>query len=332
MTGVIDYKNGSQLEGVTAHLRAGLATAAPVPDTMNDSGRFNLDIDKSGTVVDMGYHRKDDFQGARASAETRVDAFDLDKTAERIGRELTSASHRYPAYEDHARPLARTLARASPASDTIHEGLSNHRDALNAMSQSIKGMERRLDTSEGQATQVKALSREVGKCGARMGDMHEGLVAQKTVMQTQYAALTDLKRSVKTASCDARGAVVRVDEQARSISMMHDGLNNHKSTITALKSGASQHARELAAVRTSVDRAMDKVNNVHTGLLEQKSTVAGLHSGVMAHKDILKSLQTGVKEGKDAMRYMNGSCGSDKINMTATQMQSMLQKHVGARA
>jgi len=197
MTKVIDYKNGSQLEDVTAHLRAGLATAASVLDTMNNSGRFNLDIDKSDTVVDMGYHRKDDFQDARASAETRVDAFDLDKTAERIGRELTSASHRYPAYEDHACPLAQTLARASSASNTIHEGLSNHRDALNAMSQSIKGMEQRLDTSEGQATQVKALSCEVCKCGARMGHMHEALVAQKTVMKTQYTTLTDLKRSVK---------------------------------------------------------------------------------------------------------------------------------------
>ena len=62
MTGVIDYKNGSHVDSVAAYLRTGLATSAahPVPDKMSNSGRCNLDIDKSGTVVDMGYHRKDD--------------------------------------------------------------------------------------------------------------------------------------------------------------------------------------------------------------------------------------------------------------------------------
>jgi len=58
MTGVIDYKNRSQVDLVATYLRTGLTTSAaqPVPNKMNDSGGYNLDIDKSGTVVDMGYH------------------------------------------------------------------------------------------------------------------------------------------------------------------------------------------------------------------------------------------------------------------------------------
>jgi len=334
MTGVIDYKNGSQVDSVAAYLRTGLATSAlqPVPDKMNDSGRFNLDIDKSGTVVDMGYHRKGDenYPGAtghQVSSTARADTFDLEETAGRIGRELATGSHAPTAHDTTQRsvrahvPLQRsapkTITRSHPASDEMHEGLNNHRDALNAMSKSIKGIEQRLETSESQASRVKSLSRDVVKCESKMGQMHDGLMAHTGIMQRQNTNITQINKTLKSTSS--------------AVSMMHDGLTNHKTVLSAMKVNASQHARDTASTRSDIDRAMAKVNQVHTGLMEQKSTVSGLHSGVMAHKDLLKTLHTSAREDRESIRQLRSSCASDKIDVTSKQMQSMLQKRVQAR-
>jgi len=328
MTGVIDYKNGSHVDSVAAYLRTGLATSAvqPAPNKMNDSGRFNLDIDKSGTVVDMGYHRKDDTR--YQSATTHLDTFDLEETAGRIGRELATGSHALSAHDATQRntrthaPLQRsapkTVARSQGESDEIHDGLNNHRDALNAMSKSIKSIEQRLGTSESQTSRVNSLSRTVVKCESKMGQMHDGLMAYSGIMQRQDTNMTDLKKSIKSNSS--------------AVSMMHDGLSNHKTVLSALKVNVSQHARDIKSARSDVDRAMDKVNHVHTGLMEQKSTVSALHSGVMAQKDMLKTLHTSVRDDRDSIRQLKSSCASDKIDMTSKQMHSMLQQRVQARA
>jgi len=200
----------------------------------------------------------------------------------------------------------------------MHEGLNNYCYALNAMSKLIKGIEQRLETSESQISRVKSLLREVVKCESKMGQMHNGLMAHAGIVQRQNNNMTDLNKTLKSTSS--------------AVSMMHDGLANHKALFSAMKVNVSQHALDMTAARSNIDQAMDKVNQVHAGLMEQKSTVSGLHSSVMAHKDLLKTLHTSAREGRESIRQLKSLCTSDKIDVTSKQMQSMLQKRVQARA